>query len=172
MLFHTRPTRTAQNVRPTALAFAEFTASHPHLHLDSVQMRAGKVTVHLHDTHALEHLAHWEEALGNCARNSDSFPSSLSSRLHYTECRTAVIAGIAFEAVAFHDGPGAYDPHHMVHPASAPTPLASQLPARPNGTARRCALVCLVATLAVTVITAAAINQRVKAPRPSHMANH
>ncbi|MFH8257854.1 hypothetical protein [Streptomyces roseolus] len=54
MLFHPRPARTAHNLQPTALAFSDFTANNPQLHLDSVQMRAGAVTVHLHGEHALE----------------------------------------------------------------------------------------------------------------------
>ncbi|MFI6277994.1 hypothetical protein [Streptomyces sp. NPDC050988] len=175
MLFHARPTRTTQNVQPTAIAFAEFTADHPHLHLDSVQMCAGTVTVHLHGTHALEDLAHWEEALGNCARSSDSFPSSHRSRLHYTERRTAVVAGTAFEAVAFHDGPGAYDPHGMIWPANQ-APVDSRgsrvdsvrVPARQTPPARRhCVLALSVtAALAVTAVTAVAIRRRVNPLRP------
>jgi hypothetical protein len=171
MLFHARPTRTTQNVQPTAIAFAEFTANHPHLHLDSVQMCAGTVTVHLHGAHALEHLAHWEEALGNCARSSDSFPSLHGSRLHYTEHRTAVVAGTAFEAVAFHDGPGAYDPHGVIWPANQ-APVGSRVdsvrvPARQTAAARRCALALSVTTaLAVTAVTAVAISRRVNPLRP------
>ncbi|MEU1076520.1 MULTISPECIES: hypothetical protein [unclassified Streptomyces] len=166
MFFHPRPARTTHNVQPTALAFAEFTADNPHLHLDSVQMGAGKVTVHLHGTHALEHLAHWEEVLGNCARSSDSFPSSYSSRLHYTERRTAVVAGIAFEAVAFHDGPGAYDPHQMVRTATSPMALAirtdtGEIPVRSSGAARRCAVA--LGVTAALAVTAAAISRRGKA---------
>ncbi|MFI5864759.1 hypothetical protein [Streptomyces sp. NPDC051546] len=175
MFFRTESTRTTQNVKPTAFAFAEFTASNPHLHLDSVQMRAGTVTVHLHGTHALEHLAHWEVALGECAHSSDSFPDSDNRRLHYTERRTAVVAGTAFEAVAFHDGPGAYDPHHLVRPATDPAALARLrhaplVPARRTGTVRRCvAALSVTAALAVTTLTAAAISQRVKAARPSRI---
>ncbi|MFI0813605.1 hypothetical protein [Streptomyces echinatus] len=170
MLFHPRPARTTHNVQPTAHAFAEFTAESPHLHLDSVQMGAGTVTVQLHGTHALEHLAHWEEVLGNCARSSDSFPSSHDSRLHYTERRSGVVAGVAFEAVAFHDGPGAYDPHQMVRPTMSPTALATrtdtvQTPVWSSGAARRCAVALgVTAALAVTAVTAAAISQRAKAP--------
>lgn len=169
MLFHPRPARTTHNVQPTALAFAEFTANNPHLQLDSVQLGAGTVTVHLHGTHSLEHLAHWEDVLGNCARSSDSFPSLHDSRLHYTERRTAVVAGIAFEAVAFHDGPGAYDPHQMVRPAIPPAPLAARtdiahVPVRSSGAARRCAVALgVTAALAATAVTAAAISQRAKA---------
>ncbi|MFC8022005.1 hypothetical protein [[Kitasatospora] papulosa] len=169
MLFPTRPTRTTQTVQPTAVAFAAFTAEHPQLHLDTVHMRAGTVTVHLHGPHALVHLAHWEEALGDCARSSDSFPSSCGSRLHYTECRTAVVAGTSFEAVAFYDGPGAYDPHRMIRPglaAIAPAALINEtatarVPARPASPIRRCAATLGVTTaLAVAAITAAAIRQR------------
>ncbi|MDF3303235.1 hypothetical protein [Streptomyces tropicalis] len=170
MLFHPRPARTTHHVQPTARAFAEFAAENPHLHLDSVQVGAGTVTVHLHGAHSLEHLAHWEEALGNCARSSDSFPSSYDSRLHYTERRAAVVAGVAFEAVAFHDGPGAYDPHQMVRSTMSPTALATrtdtvQIPARSWGAARRCAVALgVTAALAVAAVTAAAITQRAKAP--------
>ncbi|MFF3957397.1 hypothetical protein ACFYY1_29910 [Streptomyces sp. NPDC001890] len=173
MPFRARSTRTTQHVQPAAIAFAEFTADHPHLHLDTVQISAGTVTIHLHGTHALEHLAHWEEILGNCARSSGSFPSSHDARLHYTERLTAVVAGTAFEAVAFHDGPGAYDPHGMIRPARNQASIASRadrsrVPASPQTTpTRRCAVALSVtAALAITVITAAAISQRVKPLRP------
>ncbi|MFF7953684.1 hypothetical protein [Streptomyces griseorubiginosus] len=169
MLFHPQPARTTHSVQPTAHAFAKFTAENPHLHLDSVTMGAGTVTVHLHGTHALEHLAHWEEVLGNCARSSDSFPSSYDSRLYYTERRTAVVTGVAFEAVAFHDGPGAYDPHQMLRTTYSPTTLDTrtgtvQIPGRSSSAARRCAVTLgVTAALAVTAVTAAAISQRAKA---------
>lgn len=171
MLFHARPTRTTQNVQPTAIAFAEFTADHPHLHLDSVQMSTGTVTVHLHGMHALEHLAHWEKALGNCARNSDSFPSSYDSRLHYTERRTAVVAGTTFEAIACHDGPGAYDPHGMSWPAS-PAPVGTRavsvrvLALQPTPTSRCARALSITAALVITAVTAAAISRRVNLLRP------
>ncbi|MFD8664862.1 hypothetical protein ACFV1U_05615 [Streptomyces microflavus] len=83
-------------------------------------MSAGTVTIHLHGPQALVHLAHWEAALGACARSNDSFPSSYDSELIYTECRTAVVAGTVFEVVAFHGGTGAHDHHHMTRPAIAP----------------------------------------------------
>ncbi|MCX4681640.1 hypothetical protein OG413_41295 [Streptomyces sp. NBC_01433] len=174
MHFRARPSRTTQNVQPAAIAFAEFTADHPHLHLDTVQMKVGTVTIHLHGTHALEHLARWEEVLGNCARSSDSFPSSYDARLHYTECLTAVVAGITFEAVAFHDGPGAYDPHAMIWPAFTQTSIVSlaerdrvSVPSPRTIPTHRCALALgITAALAVTVVTAAAINQRVNPLRP------
>lgn len=171
MFFHATSTRTAQNVQPTAIAFAGFAANHPHLHLDSLQMSAGTVTVHLHGPQALEHLAHWEEALGNCARSSDSFPSLHGSRLHYTERRTAVVAGTAFEAVAFHDGPGAYDPHGMIWQAN-PAPVGSRMdsalvPApRTTPTRRRAQALSVTAALAVTAVTAIAISRRVSLLRP------
>jgi hypothetical protein len=174
MPFRARPTRTTQNLQPTAIAFAKFAADHPHLHLDMVQMSVGTVTIHLHGTHALEHLAHWEEALGNCAHSSDSFPSSHEARLHYTERRTAVVAGTTFDAVAFHDGPGAYDPHGMIWPAFTQASIISRadtgrvpVPSPQTIPTRRCAVALSVtAALAVTVVTAAAISQRVKPLRP------
>ncbi|MGW3929822.1 hypothetical protein ACWECC_17210 [Streptomyces microflavus] len=172
MLFTASSTRTTRNMQATAIAFAEFTADHPYLHLDSVQMSAGTVTIHLHGTHALEHLARWEVTLGNCARSNDSFPSSHDARLHYTERRTAVVAGTTFEAVAFHDGPGAYDPHGMIWSTSLQAAIVSRdarsrLPAAqlvPNR--RRAVALSITAALAVTIATAAAISQRGKPLRP------
>lgn len=171
MFFHATLTRTNQMVQPAATAFAEFTADHPHLHLDSVQMSAGTVTVHLHGTRALEYLAHWEYALGNCARSSDSFPSSRPPRLHYTERRTAVVAGISLEAVAFHDGPGTYDPHGMIWPAShalvGPRAVSVRVLGPQPTPTRRCALaLSITAALAVTAVTAVAISRRVNRPGP------
>lgn len=71
----TTPTRTTQSVQPTAVAFAAFTATHPRLPFWTALMSAGTVTIHLHGPQALVHLAHWEAALGNCARSNDSFPA-------------------------------------------------------------------------------------------------
>ncbi|MGC5263918.1 hypothetical protein ACPXCO_23150 [Streptomyces cyaneofuscatus] len=172
MPFSARSTRTTRNMQATAIAFAEFTADHPHLHLDSVQMSAGTVTIHLHGRHALAHLARWEETLGNCARSNDSFPSAYEARLHYTERRTAVVSGTTFEAVAFHDGPRAYDPHGMVWSASIQTASVSgdarsRLPAHQAvPTRRHTVALSITAALAVTIVTAAAISQRGKPFRP------
>lgn len=170
MLFYANPTRTTQNLQPTAIAFAEFTADHPHLHIDSVQMSAGAVTVHLHGTHALEHLSHWEKALGNCARSSDSFPSSRGSRLHYTERRTAVVAGTSFEAVAFHDGPGTYDPYGMTWSTSqAPVStrgVSVRAVLQPTPTRRRALALSITAALTFTAVTTAVLSRRVNLPRP------
>ncbi|MFB6985557.1 hypothetical protein [Streptomyces sp. NPDC056304] len=170
MLFHASSTRITQNLQPTAIAFAEFTADHPHLHLDSVQMSAGTVTVHLHGTHALEYLSHWEKALGNCARRSDSFPSSRRSRMHYTERNTAVVAGTSFEAVAFHDGPGTYDPYGMIWSTSqAPVStrgVSVRAVLQPTPTRCRALALSITAALTVTAVTAAVLSRRVNLPRP------
>lgn len=71
----TMPTRTTQNVQPTAGAVAAFTATHPRLPFWTAHMSAGTVTIHLHGPQALVHLAHWEAALGACAAATTASPA-------------------------------------------------------------------------------------------------
>lgn len=168
MSFHVRHARTTQNIQPTVSVFATFSADHPHLPLDAASVKAGAVTLHLHGSHALVHLAHWEAALGDCARSSDSFPSSHDAGLYYTECRTAVVAGTTFEVVAFHDGPGTYDPHGMLRPVTTQVFMfgrtdPSTTPAtRPRHARHSTVVLGVMGALALTAVTAAAVGWRAK----------
>lgn len=150
----TQPVHNVEGIQRTAAILAEFTALHPGLPVDAnhqVSVRDGQLAISLHGNRSLEHLAHWATALGNCAHSSKSYPHDGQTGGFFTETRTGVFAQTTVEVTAFHQGPGAHDPHAMTeHPQPRPA-------LRPAPRRHRMALT--AAALSAAVATAVAIHR-------------